>query len=86
MVLRTDPAHPDSSTIERAATVLLAGDLLVAPTETRYGLVARADRQDVLEKLCGVKQRSLNHPTALLIEKFADAERYGRVNRVANDA
>ncbi len=84
MVLRTDPARPDSSTIDRAAAVLVAGDLLVAPTETRYGLLARADRQDVLEKLCRAKQRSLNHPTALLIPIFADAERYGRVNRAAS--
>lgn len=83
MIVRTDPILPEKQTLEHAAAVLTAGGLVVAPTETRYGLLGRADRQDVLEKLYEVKQRSLDSPTALLIRDFGEAERYGRVNRAA---
>jgi len=83
VVLRTDPIRPEKQILEHAAAVLTAGGLIVAPTETRYGLMGRADRQEVLEKLYEVKQRSLDCPTALLIREFGEAERYGRVNRAA---
>jgi L-threonylcarbamoyladenylate synthase len=66
--------------MERAAAVLAAGDLVAAPTETRYGLFVRADRQASLQRLYETKQRPLDRPTALLIDQFSEAERYGRVN------
>lgn len=81
VVLKIDSTRPESSVVERAAASLTAGDLVVAPTETRYGLLARADRPEVLEKLYRVKQRALDSPTALLIRQFDEAENYGRVNR-----
>ena len=81
MVVRTDPIRPEKQVLEQAAAVLAAGGLVVAPTETRYGLLARADRQESLETLYQVKQRSLDRPTALLIRRFTEAEQYGRVNR-----
>ncbi len=40
---------------------------MVAPTETRYGLLARADRQAPLERVYRVKKRSLNQATAILV-------------------
>ncbi|MCD6249048.1 MAG: threonylcarbamoyl-AMP synthase [candidate division Zixibacteria bacterium] len=83
MIVRIDPILPEKQTLEHAAAVLTAGGLVVAPTETRYGLLGRADRQDVLEKLYEVKQRSLDSPTALLIRDFDEVEQYARVNRAA---
>jgi len=83
VIVRIDPILPEKQTLEHAAAVLTAGGLVVAPTETRYGLLGRADRQDVLEKLYEVKQRSLDSPTALLIRDFDEVEQYARVNRAA---
>lgn len=84
MILKTDPAHPADETLDLAAARLSAGSLVVAPTETRYGLLARADRQDVLEKLYAVKKRNLTNPTALLVRDRYDAGRYGHLGRAAS--
>lgn len=73
MILRIDPDKPDAALLERASRLLVEGKLVVAPTETRYGLLARADRQDVLENLYRVKNRQLSNPTALLVRDSREA-------------
>lgn len=73
LVLKIDTAQPAPAVVERAAQALMAGDLVVAPTETRYGLLARADRPEVLARLYRVKNRALSRPTALLIRKPSEA-------------
>ena len=82
-VLKIDPVEPDDTALERAAACIRQGGLVVAPTETRYGLLARADRQDVLEKLYRVKNRDLNKPTAVLVREIAELSRYGAMSPAA---
>ncbi len=41
-LLTVDPAFPDPSALDEAAALLLAGELVVFPTETVYGLGADA--------------------------------------------
>ena len=62
-----DPVRPDETILEKTALVLRKGGLVVAPTETRYGLLIRADRQALLERLYQVKKRDLNQATAILV-------------------
>ena len=83
VVLKTDPVRPVGTSLDQAAEVLARGGLVVAPTETRYGLLARADRQDVLEKLYRVKKRDFGCPIALLIRETGEAGHYGYLNRAA---
>jgi len=66
-VLKVDPDNPAETILERAALVLRKGGLVVAPTETRYGLLVRADQQSFLEGLYRVKERSLSQATAILV-------------------
>ena len=47
----------DSAAIRRAADLLRAGELVIVPTETVYGVAARADSPDALAKLCAAKGR-----------------------------
>ena len=49
------PADP--AAIRRAADLLRAGELVVVPTETVYGVAARADSPDALAKLYAAKGR-----------------------------
>ncbi len=63
-----------------AAEILSAGGLVVSPTETRYGILARADRREVLEKLYRAKARDINKPTSLLVGQPGDIGRMGRIN------
>ncbi|CAG1017566.1 Threonylcarbamoyl-AMP synthase [Burkholderiaceae bacterium] len=62
----TDPA-----VIERAAAELAAGELVAFPTETVYGLGARADDDAAVAKVFEAKGRPADHP---LIVHVADAD------------
>src|SRR6266705_2872336 len=50
-VLAVDPVHPDPSIIERAAALLRAGEVVVFPTETVYGLGAAALQTGAVDQL-----------------------------------
>lgn len=54
--------------LERAVKALSAGDLVVAPTETRYGLLARADDAAALAKLYHAKGRKSGTPVAVFVD------------------
>ena len=63
-----DAASP--ADIVRAAEWLAAGELVAFPTETVYGLGARADRDEAVAKIFAAKGRPADHP---LIVHVADA-------------
>ncbi len=52
----------DAAAIERAADLLAAGELVAFPTETVYGLGARADDPAAVLKIFRAKGRPENHP------------------------
>jgi L-threonylcarbamoyladenylate synthase len=58
--MRLDGA--DRQAIERAADLLAAGELVAFPTETVYGLGARADDPAAVLKIFRAKGRPENHP------------------------
>jgi L-threonylcarbamoyladenylate synthase len=60
-----------SANVERAATALAAGELVAFPTETVYGLGARADDDAAVAKIFAAKGRPADHP---LIVHVADAD------------
>jgi L-threonylcarbamoyladenylate synthase len=67
-VLRVDPSDPEPDAIARAAQVLKSGGLVAFPTETVYGLGARAFDATAVEKIFAAKGRPANNP---LIVHFA---------------
>jgi L-threonylcarbamoyladenylate synthase len=58
---RLDPAL-DASAIERAAQRLAEGQLVAFPTETVYGLGARADDDQAVARIFAAKGRPSDHP------------------------
>lgn len=68
----------DADALQAAARRLADGELLGLPTETVYGLAARADRDDAVAKIFAAKGRPSDHPLivhvldALGAEPFAD--------------
>ncbi len=54
-VVKIPADHPDPEAVERAATVLRDGGLVALPTETVYGIAARADRPAAVERLLQVR-------------------------------
>lgn len=68
-VIRVDPSRPDGAALARAAEVLRDGGLVAFPTETVYGLGARADRDDTVARIFAAKGRPAYNP---LIAHVAD--------------
>ena len=55
-------AGTDSAALQRAAAELAAGELVAFPTETVYGLGARADDDAAVAKIFAAKGRPADHP------------------------
>ena len=68
-------AGSDSGSIELAAQRIAAGGLVAFPTETVYGLGARADSNAAVAAIFAAKGRPADHP---LIVHLADAEHAAR--------
>ena len=63
------PGH-DPQAVQAAAALLAAGELVAFPTETVYGLGARADDDVAVARIFAAKGRPADHP---LIVHVADA-------------
>jgi L-threonylcarbamoyladenylate synthase len=55
-------AGSDAAAIERAAQALAVGELVAVPTETVYGLAARADDDSAVARIYEAKGRPSDHP------------------------
>jgi L-threonylcarbamoyladenylate synthase len=72
-VLAVDPERPDPAAIAEAADVLRAGGLVAFPTETVYGLGARALDEAAVRKVFAAKGRPSGHPLIAHVEGEAGA-------------
>ncbi len=68
----------DAEGIAHAAAVIRAGEPVVAPTETVYGVMADAANPEAIRKLYRIKQRSGIQPLQVLVQDFSAAKRLGR--------
>lgn len=72
------PESYDEFSIARAASALLAGQLVILPTDTVYGIAAAADSETAVNAIFAAKQRPLDQPLQILcssttnIDNFAD--------------
>lgn len=66
----------DAQAIARAATALAAGELVALPTETVYGLGARADDDAAVAKIFAAKGRPADHPLIVHVLDAADAAQF----------
>jgi len=77
----------DSAGIAHAAELLRAGEPVAVPTETVYGLAARADRDDAVAAIYRAKGRPDFNPLIVHVPDLESAERLARfsepVRRVA---
>ena len=66
----------DRSAVARAAAALAAGELVGFPTETVYGLGARADDDAAVAKIFTAKGRPADHPLIVHVASPADARAF----------
>ena len=72
--IQVDPTHPDPGIIHRACELLEAGELVVVPTETVYGIACDPAH---LEKLYASKERDRGKPIARLAASLEQVEALG---------
>src|SRR5579859_7198801 len=70
-VVAVDAIRPEAAKIERAAALIRAGEVVVFPTETVYGLGADALQLRAVERIFAAKGRPFSDP---LIVHIADEE------------
>jgi L-threonylcarbamoyladenylate synthase len=63
---KSSPAHPEISTIEDALEALRAGELVVYPTETFYGIAADPSSKSALKRLFAIKGRDAAKTVAMI--------------------
>ena len=64
-------------TFEKAAEVLNRGGVAVIPTDTVYGLAARPDFEEAVDRLYTIKGREQKKPIALLASDIEAIGRFG---------
>ena len=66
----------DPAALQRAAAELAAGELVAFPTETVYGLGARADDDAAVAKIFAAKGRPADHPLIVHVSDVAAARAF----------
>ena len=75
--------EPQGHAVAEAVQVLNSGQLLVAPTETRYGLLARSDNVAALESLFHAKGRASETPVSVFVKDEQGIAELGEINHAA---
>ncbi|HSQ64846.1 MAG TPA: L-threonylcarbamoyladenylate synthase [Polyangiaceae bacterium] len=78
-VLSVDAQQPDRRAIAEAAAAIRAGKLVVFPTETVYGLGARAADPNAVKRIFEVKGRPPRHP--LIVHVLGEAQAQSLASR-----
>jgi L-threonylcarbamoyladenylate synthase len=73
VVLAVNPLSPEAGVLAEAARVLRSGGLVAFPTETVYGLGARALDERALARIFEAKGRPTHHPLIAHVEDEARA-------------
>lgn len=73
-LVKIDAGRPDAEIIRRACSLLEAGELVVVPTETVYGIACAPEH---LDKLYAAKERDRGKPIARLAASLEQVEALG---------
>lgn len=74
-----DPRRPEAGAVETAVRLLKAGDLILAPTETVYGLAGDPQVPDVEGRMYALKGRDEGKPLPLMAADLRQVLDYGAV-------
>ncbi len=79
-VYAVDPRNPGQEAIEKAASVIKSGGLVVFPTETVYGLGGNALSHGAVKRIFEAKGRPADNPMILHVHEPGSASLLGRVD------
>ena len=81
----TEQLPPTDEGIARAAEILARGGHVAVPTETVYGLAARADSADAVAGIYAAKGRPSFNPLIVHVKSVEQAQSYAHFNEQAHD-
>ncbi|MEL6876738.1 MAG: L-threonylcarbamoyladenylate synthase [Pseudomonadota bacterium] len=81
----TEVVLADAEGIARATAILESGGLVAVPTETVYGLAARADSAEAVAKIYAAKGRPDFNPLIVHVRDVEQAARYADISVAARD-
>jgi len=73
------------STLSHTLNTLKNGGIAILPTETVYGLAARADNKEAIDRIYHIKGRDFDKPLALCVENMEMANSYGLMTGLARE-
>ena len=76
-------APPSPALVARVSAVLARGGLAALPTETVYGLAARADLESAVDRLASAKGRPTEMPLTWHVGALTDLERFPALSPLA---
>lgn len=82
-LLKIDSSAPDTSAVTLACNALNDGELVVAPTDTQYGILARVDNMYALEMLFNLKGRDTNKPLSIFVKDISQLKNYAEMSPVS---
>ncbi len=82
-IITVHPEKPEQAIISKACEILNSDGLVVAPTETRYGVLAKIDNRAAVERLFEIKGRSSNKPSAIFVEDISKLNQLAEVSAIA---
>lgn len=77
-IVPVDSDRPDKKVLALAAERIRSGSVVVAPTDTRYAFVARADSPQALARVFEIKGRAAVTPIAIFVSSVDSIWKFGR--------
>ena len=78
--LHVHPVNPQSRLVDKAAAVLKAGGLALAPTDAGYALVWALESKAAEERVQRLRELDSKHPFTLLCRQLSEAGRLARLD------
>ena len=80
---KVDSVNPDEKILERAARLIIKGEVVVCPTDTCYIFTADALDSKAIAKVFNLKGRSYSNPIHVAVGSIEEARKYAHVNETA---
>lgn len=69
--------------LENAVLLLKKGSVIVIPTETSYGLAAKASNKNAVKKIAEIKKQPPEKPVSIIVPSIEIAKKYGHIDVTA---
>jgi tRNA threonylcarbamoyl adenosine modification protein (Sua5/YciO/YrdC/YwlC family) len=83
MILSIHPDNPESRIVAKTAEALSAGEVVVYPTDTVYGIGCSIESRDAIERVYLLKRQRRDKPFSFVCSDLKHISEYARVGNAA---